>query len=83
MADPTLSQKQLAAALAQLDQVLVEGDAELKKQPEQLRVLKNLQAELKKLKPGQVPPAKTIALPEVATAFAIESCMAIPARSCS
>ena len=30
-----------------------------------------------------VVPAKTIALPDVATALAMESCMAIPARSCS
>ena len=30
-----------------------------------------------------VQPAKTIALPAVATALAMESCMDIPARSCS
>ena len=30
-----------------------------------------------------VPPAKTIALPEVATALAMESCIDMPARSCS
>ena len=30
-----------------------------------------------------VPPAKTIALPEVATALAMESCIAMPSRSCS
>ncbi len=30
-----------------------------------------------------VPPAKTIELPEVATAFAMESCIGMPSRSCS
>ena len=30
-----------------------------------------------------VPPANTMALPEVATAFAIESFIAMPSRSCS
>ena len=30
-----------------------------------------------------VPPANTMALPEVATALAIESCIDMPSRSCS
>lgn len=60
MTQPTT--QQLAAALKELDVVLKEGEAEFKENPEQFQVLKNLAAELRKLKPGQTPSARTTAL---------------------
>ena len=59
---PKMNQAQLNAALSDLETTLREGEAELKTKPAQFEMVKSLYAELKKLKPGQTPPAKLTAL---------------------
>jgi hypothetical protein len=56
------TQNQLVAALKELETAMKSGEAELKKKPAEFERLKQLHAELKKVKPGQTPSAKLAAL---------------------
>lgn len=58
----TMNQAQLKAAIQELDQALVQGDAELKQDPKRYKMLTELVAELKKAKPGAALGGKLLAL---------------------
>jgi hypothetical protein len=57
-----MNQAQLNSALQELETALRDGEAELKKRPDQFHMVKTLHAELKKAKPGHALPPKLATL---------------------
>ena len=58
----SMNQAELNAALKALEQALNEGEAELKENPSQHQLVKQLSEELKKIKPGVAPPPKVMTM---------------------